>query len=156
MFPSFWPLSSYVNLNLACGPTLFDKCVIYTLEQNFFVLDVFFYQLKLNQKKPTRSWRRPPASLCRYKCCPIQINNRTDNKFHVAICQLSSVHCVNCWNLTLKIRPACVFCLLIIWQESVELLGQFKEFMVTYNKVYSSQEGESLTPRIVQTKNKKC
>uniref|UniRef100_A0A672FV65 Cathepsin F n=1 Tax=Salarias fasciatus TaxID=181472 RepID=A0A672FV65_SALFA len=30
----------------------------------------------------------------------------------------------------------CVF----IWQESVELLGQFKEFMVKYNKVYSSQE----------------
>lgn len=33
-------------------------------------------------------------------------------------------------------------CLLFIWQESVELLGQFKEFMVKYNKVYSSQEGE--------------
>uniref|UniRef100_A0A8P4G8G0 Cathepsin F n=1 Tax=Dicentrarchus labrax TaxID=13489 RepID=A0A8P4G8G0_DICLA len=31
-------------------------------------------------------------------------------------------------------------CLLFIWQESVQLLGQFKEFMVKYNKVYSSQE----------------
>uniref|UniRef100_A0A4W6FTZ8 Cathepsin F n=1 Tax=Lates calcarifer TaxID=8187 RepID=A0A4W6FTZ8_LATCA len=31
-------------------------------------------------------------------------------------------------------------CLPFIWQESVQLLGQFKEFMVKYNKVYSSQE----------------
>lgn len=31
-----------------------------------------------------------------------------------------------------------------VWQGSVELLGQFKEFMVTYNKVYSSQEGKGL------------
>lgn len=40
---------------------------------------------------------------------------------------------------------------LLFWQESVQLLGQFKEFMVTYNKVYSSQEGECLL-RIVSAK----
>lgn len=39
-------------------------------------------------------------------------------------------------------------CVLLILQESVELLGQFKEFMVKYNKVYSSQEGEVTEPNI--------
>lgn len=34
--------------------------------------------------------------------------------------------------------------MIIMWQESAEL-GQFKEFMVKYNKVYSSQEGAWLT-----------
>lgn len=36
----------------------------------------------------------------------------------------------------------CVYSLRLIWQESVELLGHFKEFMTKYNKVYSSQEGK--------------
>lgn len=36
----------------------------------------------------------------------------------------------------------CVYSVCLIWQESVELLGPFKEFMTKYNKVYSSQEGE--------------
>uniref|UniRef100_A0A672ZUE1 Cathepsin F n=1 Tax=Sphaeramia orbicularis TaxID=375764 RepID=A0A672ZUE1_9TELE len=35
---------------------------------------------------------------------------------------------------------ASVICVLCVRQESVKLLGQFKEFMVKYNKVYSSQE----------------
>lgn len=36
----------------------------------------------------------------------------------------------------------CVYSVCLIWQESVELLGAFKEFMTKHNKVYSSQEGE--------------
>lgn len=36
----------------------------------------------------------------------------------------------------------CVYSVCFIWQESVELLGKFKEFMMKYNKVYSSQEGQ--------------
>lgn len=38
--------------------------------------------------------------------------------------------------------------MVLILQESVELLGQFKEFMVKYNKVYSSQEGELMSTHI--------
>lgn len=37
--------------------------------------------------------------------------------------------------IVLADQPQCV------WQESVQLLGQFKEFMVKFNKTYSSQEG---------------
>ena len=37
-------------------------------------------------------------------------------------------------------------------QESVELLGMFKEFMVKYNKVYSGREGEWHTHEQTESK----
>uniref|UniRef100_A0A674N8S8 Cathepsin F n=1 Tax=Takifugu rubripes TaxID=31033 RepID=A0A674N8S8_TAKRU len=39
-----------------------------------------------------------------------------------------------------SVNIICVYSVCFIWQESVELLGLFKEFMTKYNKVYSSQE----------------
>lgn len=44
--------------------------------------------------------------------------------------------------LDLGQEETCVYSVCLIWQESVELLGKFKEFMMKYNKVYSSQEGQ--------------
>lgn len=54
-------------------------------------------------------------------------------------------------NLSWRIRSVLILCVCVLrlWQQSAALLGQFKEFMVKYNKVYSSQEGEWLnTPSI--------
>lgn len=49
-----------------------------------------------------------------------------------------------CYQFELEagIYMMCVYSVCLIWQESVELLGAFKEFMTKHNKVYSSQEGE--------------
>jgi len=34
-------------------------------------------------------------------------------------------------------------CFVCFFQESVELLTQFKNFIITYNRTYSSQEGKT-------------
>lgn len=94
-------------------------------------------QRNLNRKRPMRWQKRPQGNLWRYK---YDVTIWMKSKRTILITRSFTIPVLSGW--TWGRNRICVCSVCLIWQESVELLGQFKEFMTKYSKVYRSQEGE--------------
>lgn len=94
-------------------------------------------QLNFNRKKPTRWTKCPQSNPWRYK---YDVVIWMKSKRTILTISPFANPMLSVW--TWGRNVIYVYSVCLIWQESVELFGSFKEFMMKYNKVYSSQEGK--------------